>query len=90
MNSYFRLQFNYCPLTWMCHSRTNNRKINRLHERCLRIIYNDKQASFIKLLEKDNSLSKSVSFLGPVIWDLVSNELTDKGNLASFKKVIKK
>ena len=57
MNSYFRLQFNYCPLIWMCHSRTNNRKINRLHERCLRIIYNDKQSSFIKLFEKDNSVS---------------------------------
>ena len=41
----------------MCHSRTNNRKINRLHERFLRIIYNDKQPSFIKLLEKDNSVS---------------------------------
>ena len=57
MNSFFRSQFNYCPLIWMCHSRTNNRKINRLHERCLRIVYNDKQSSFIKLLEKDNSVS---------------------------------
>ena len=43
LNSFFRSQFNYCPLIWMCHSRTNNRKINRLHERCLRIMYNDKQ-----------------------------------------------
>ena len=57
MNSFFRSQFNYCPLMWMCHSRSNNRKLNRLHERCSRIIYNDKQSSFIKLLEKDNSLS---------------------------------
>ena len=57
MNSFFSSQFNYCPLTWMCHSRANSRKINRLHERCLRIIYNDKQSSFIKLLEKDNSVS---------------------------------
>ena len=57
MNSFFRLQFNYCPLIWMCHSRTNNRKTNRLHERCLRIMYNDKQSPFIKLLEKDNSVS---------------------------------
>ena len=32
-NSFFRSHFNYCPLIWMCHSRTNNRKINRLHER---------------------------------------------------------
>ena len=57
MNSFFRSQFNYCPLIWMFHSRTNNRKINRLCERCLRIMYDDKQSSFIKLLEKGNSVS---------------------------------
>ena len=50
MNSFFRSQFSYCPLIWMCHSRTNNRKINQLHERCLKIIYSDKQSSFVKLL----------------------------------------
>ena len=43
MNSFFKTQLNYCPLIWMCHSRENNRKINRLHERCLRTIYDDKQ-----------------------------------------------
>ena len=42
MNAFFNSQFNYCPLIWMCHNRTTNRKINWLHERCLRIIYNDK------------------------------------------------
>ena len=41
----------------MCHSHSNNRKINVLHERCLRIIYNDKQSSFIELLNKANSVS---------------------------------
>ena len=30
---------------------------NRLHERCLRIIYSDKQSSFKTLLEKDGSVS---------------------------------
>ena len=38
MNAFFNSQFHYCPLIWMCHNRTTNRKINRLHERCLRII----------------------------------------------------
>ena len=42
MNAFFNSQFNYCPLIWMCHSRENNNKINRLHERYLRTIYNDK------------------------------------------------
>ena len=41
MNAILNSQFNYCPLIWMCHNRTANRKMNRLHERCLRIIYND-------------------------------------------------
>ena len=41
----------------MCHSRENNKKINRLLERCLRTIYKDKQSSFNELLEKDGSVS---------------------------------
>ena len=57
MNSFFTSQFNYFPLTWMCHSRTMNNKINRLHERCLRIVHSDKTSSFEKLLEKDGSVT---------------------------------
>ena len=57
MNAFFNLHFNCCPLIWMCHSRENNNKINRLHERCLRIIYNDKRSSFNALLEKNGSVS---------------------------------
>ena len=38
MNSFFKSQFNHCPLI-MRHSRRNNKKINRLYKRCLRIIY---------------------------------------------------
>ena len=53
----FKTQFNYCLLIWMCNSRENNRKINRLHERCLRTIYNDQQSSFNELLENDGSVS---------------------------------
>ena len=41
MNVLFTSQFSCCPLIWMCHSLSNNRNINMLHERCLRIIYND-------------------------------------------------
>ena len=34
-----------------------NGKINRLHERCLRIIYNGKASNFEQLLGKDSSVS---------------------------------
>ena len=57
LNVFFYSQFNYCQLVWMCHNRTNNNKLNRLHERCLRLIYNDKKSSFKDLLEKDGSVS---------------------------------
>ena len=57
INSFFISQFNYYQLIWMCHNRTKNNKINRLHERCLRLLYNDKKSSFHDLLEKDGSVS---------------------------------
>ena len=41
----------------MCQSRASHNKINRLHKRCLCIIYSDKTSSFEALLEKDGSLS---------------------------------
>ena len=57
MNAFFKLQINYCPLVWMCCNRSLNTKINRLHERCLRIVYNNKKSSFNEQLVKDGSVS---------------------------------
>ena len=55
--TFIESQFNYCPLILMFHSRTMNNKINRLHERALRIVYSDFKSSFEGLLMKDNSFS---------------------------------
>ena len=41
----------------MFHSRTLNNKINRLHEKALRIVYEDYKSKFDELLEKDSSFS---------------------------------
>ena len=35
-NWFLTTQFSYCPLVWVCHSRTNNSKINMLHEKMLK------------------------------------------------------
>ena len=59
MNSFFNAQFKNYPLIWMLHSRKNNNKVKHLHERCLRLIYSDKNSSYENLLEKDNSVSIS-------------------------------
>ena len=37
----------------MLHSCQNNKKIKHLHEKCLRLIQNDKLPSYEELLEKD-------------------------------------
>ena len=57
VKAFIELQFGYCPLVWMFHSRSLNNKIYRIHERALRITYNDKSSSFQNLLEKDNSVT---------------------------------
>ena len=40
----------------MCCNRSLNTEINRLYERCLRIVYNDKKSNFYELLVKDGSV----------------------------------
>ena len=56
MKAFIESQFAYCPLVWMYHSRTMNNKINTLHERSLRLVYNDTKLSFQQLLIEDNSV----------------------------------
>ena len=51
------VMFNYCPLVWMFHSRKLNHRINIKHERALRVTYQDYKSTFLKLLEKDNSVT---------------------------------
>ena len=55
MKAFVESQFGYCPLIWMYHSRTLNNKINKLHERALRLVYKNNTSSFEELLAMDNS-----------------------------------
>ena len=67
MKTFFTLKFNYCPLVWMCHDHANSNKVNRLHERCLGIVYNDNQSLFNKLLKIDSSVSIHMQILATEI-----------------------
>ena len=85
MTSFILSQFGYCPLVWMFHSRKLNNRINKIHERALRIIDKDDKSSFKELLKKDESftihernlqtlaieLYKVLNGLSPKIMDLV-------------------
>ena len=41
----------------MCHNCTINNKINRLHKRCLRMVYKNNKSSFQELLDKDEGVT---------------------------------
>ena len=55
--SFIISQFNYCPLVWMLHTKQLNNGINSLHERALRVTYQDRNSTFSELLNLDKSVS---------------------------------
>ena len=70
MKSFTISQFKYCPLVRMCHSRTLNNKINKLHERAL-FVHGDRQSTFEELLNIDKSVTidhKNLQVLPPELY----------------------
>ena len=57
LKAFIESQFSYCPITWMFCGRQMNNRINHIHERSLRLVYDDYSSSFNELLIKDNSVS---------------------------------
>ena len=55
--SFIQSQFNYCPLIWMFCNKTSIQKINKIHERSMRLILNDYSSDFNTLLEHCNDIS---------------------------------
>ena len=47
-------QFSYCPLVWMFCSRRSNSLEDNVHERALRIVYDDHNSSYFDLLMTNN------------------------------------
>ena len=50
-------QFNYCLLVWMFCSRNANDLINKIQERSLRLITNDKTSTFEQLLQANKEIT---------------------------------
>ena len=81
MNAFFKAQYNYCPVVWMFHSCSLNNKINRLLERYLRIIWNNKHYNFEELLNKDNSVSINYNHIHVLANDISPEIMTKVFNL---------
>ena len=74
MNAFFNGKFSSCPLTWVfC-------KINRMHEKRFRIVYNDNTSSYDELLEIDYSVSvlhRNIQILATELYKIVNRLSTD-------------
>ena len=88
-NSFIESQFKYCPLIWMFCSRKSNDKINRLHERSLRIAYKDFDSSYEELLSRSNSFTiheQNIHCLAIEIYKVANGLSTGEfENLFNFK-----
>ena len=60
IEAYINSQFNYGSTLWMFCSRKSNNKINRVHERALRIACDDYTSDFKDLLQKCGTETKHV------------------------------
>ena len=63
-------------LIWMFHDRSVNKKINKIHERALRIAYKDSSTSFEDLLKKEESVSihqRNLKLLATEIFKIQNN-----------------
>ena len=57
MKAFVISQFNYCPLIWLLNIRVLDTRINKIHKRALRLVYQNKNLSFSELLELDNTVA---------------------------------
>ena len=70
-------QFNYCPLVWMFSSKDTNKKIDSLHKRVLRLLYDDYTSNYKELLLKDDSVCihvRNLQFLMTEIFKTIHDE----------------
>ena len=69
-DSFVASNFNYCPLVWHFCGATNNSKLEKIQERCLRIIYKDYESPYETLLETTNTTSLVVSRLRLILLEV--------------------
>ena len=92
-------QFAYCPLVWMFCFRQSNNLINKVHERALKLIYQD-NCNVDVLLEKQHNFSihqrnlqdlmteiyKIVNGIAPLIRNSLFALHLNQHNLRNFQK----
>ena len=93
MKAFINSQFGYCRLVWMNHNRKINNRINRIHERALRVVYNDRNATFEQLLEKDNAVKihdRNLQILATEMFFVFTKMIITHEKQMSFSHIVSK
>ena len=80
MKAFIESQFGYCPLVWMFCGRQTNARINHIHERALRAVYNDEISPFEELLGRDKSETihrRNIKILAAELFKIKNDLLND-------------
>ena len=72
MKAFINSQFSYCPLVWMFHSRTLNNRINKIHERAMRLVHDDNVSSFQELLNSFTIHERNIQTLAIELFKVVN------------------
>ena len=101
MRVFILSQFSYCPLIWMFCDRQTNNRVNKIHEKSLRLAYDDYESNFQSLLEKDTSTSihdknlqllltelyKTIHNLNPCFMKEIFTERISGNNLRNISRI---
>ena len=76
MTSFVMSHFNYCPRVWMFQDKKSYNKINKIHERALRLIHKNSTSNFEELLTKSKSVpvhQRNLQLLLTEIYKTINN-----------------
>ena len=87
MKAFINLQLGYCLLDWMFHSRKLNNRINRIHERALRIVFSDNISTFERWA-KDRLVLRYLFVITAVVGILLFSQqnIYSRGSVAKAEK----
>ena len=64
MKAFIIFQFSYCPLVWIFHSRNTKNKVSKIHERALRLVYDDRPCVSFDFVNKPYDLRNNRILFG--------------------------
>ncbi len=101
-NAFIRANLNYCPLVWINKNKTDLARLEKVQERAVRLIFNDKMSTYIDLLRRagvpsvlikwqwvlTTKVYKALHGLSPLYIQNLFNEKTLPYNLRASKIII--